>query len=215
MKLDPRNTSSQRPERAHGPSSQNPNRYPLLSLPRMTGGTHLSARSSPTVSPPSPVTSPELLPRHHRDLIVHQDPSIKSPDTPSLVSLFLFTRDAARTAEFAIGVPPICGHHRRNSSPPVNLVSLCLSYPPCFPPELPLTFLFLYFIANRAQPRRPKLTAANSRSSRAFTPQQEAIGIPDHTIIIASSSCSPSEISPVRETTGARRRSTTSAPRRT
>jgi hypothetical protein len=86
-----------------GPTSPLP--FPLfLSLP---GGTHLSARSSPTVSPPSPVTSPELLPRHHRDLIVHQDPSIKGPDTPSLTSL-LSARDCApRLLEFLAGAPPV------------------------------------------------------------------------------------------------------------
>jgi hypothetical protein len=66
-----------------------------------------------------------------------------------------------------------------------------------------LTFLSIYFAANRAWPRRPKLTAADSRSSRAFTPQQEEIDIPDHTITITSSSCSPSEFSLVPETTGA------------
>jgi hypothetical protein len=96
----------------------------------------------------------------------------------------------------------------------VSLASLCLSYPLCFPRSSSLTFLFIYFVANRARPRRPKLTDANSRSSRAFTPQQEAISIPDHTIIIASLSCSPSKISLVPETTEARRRSTTSTTRR-
>jgi hypothetical protein len=85
--------------------NQPPLPFPLfLSLP---DGTHLSARSSPTVSPPSPVTSPELLPRHHRDLIVHQDPSIKGPDTPSLTSL-LSARDCApRLLEFLAGAPPV------------------------------------------------------------------------------------------------------------
>jgi hypothetical protein len=49
----------------------------------LTLGTHLSACSPLTVSPPSPVTSPELLPRHHRDLIVHQTRSYKTPTSPS------------------------------------------------------------------------------------------------------------------------------------
>jgi hypothetical protein len=110
----------------------------------MIGGTHLSARSPPMVSPPSPATSPELLPRLHRDLIVHQDPSIKGPNTPSRVSLFLFTQDAARTVQFLIGAPPTCRHPRSIPTLPVNpaLSSLPYLLPLSLAP--PLTFFFCF-----------------------------------------------------------------------
>jgi hypothetical protein len=63
MKLDPGNTSSPRPERAHGPSFQNPNRYPLPSLSLTDRWdppviTHLRPKSTSEIDPKLPPLTP-------------------------------------------------------------------------------------------------------------------------------------------------------------
>jgi hypothetical protein len=97
-KIEKEDSSPPGPCPCQGPKSPAPEAGPTSPLPfplflSLPGGTHLSARSSPTVSPPSPVTSPELLPRHHRDLIAINTRRYKKPALPSLLSLsFLCSR---------------------------------------------------------------------------------------------------------------------------
>jgi hypothetical protein len=124
--------SSPVPNPAHGPARQNPKGYaPSRWQPDPMRQSSLLPLAGAQAEPNSPLavdllSCPNPNPSHKASA------TYKSLETPSPASFFLFARDAARMAEFAIGVPPLCEHHRWNSSPTVNPNPSLSSYPLCF-----------------------------------------------------------------------------------
>jgi hypothetical protein len=192
--------------------------FSFLFLFTLTGGPHLSAPSSPSVTSSTgnrrrwfcPLFSP-LFPCP----FCHAPRPIKTPSPSSSIPLCFFVESSTsyreiprRNPKFP---PPDFFEFRRHSKP------RCLTPVPNHYPRscAPLQPLLRYSLtAYRWHHQHPKHIGAPRISSRCPPPIPKAIDDAGHTGELAPSFRAPSMISPVPETTGAHRRSTTSAPRR-